>query len=63
MLRNARQMADRGLLRPGISASEVADVMFACTTSELYESLVMKRGWSVEGYGTFIARTFKANLL
>ncbi|MET3810689.1 AcrR family transcriptional regulator [Arthrobacter sp. UYEF3] len=63
MLRNARQMAARGLLRPGLNAFEAADVMFACTTSELYESLIMKRGWSAEQYGTFIARTLKANLL
>lgn len=63
MLHNARQMADRGLLRPGLSALEAADVMFACTTPELYESLVTKRGWSAERYGTFIAKTLKANLL
>ncbi|WP_284974927.1 TetR/AcrR family transcriptional regulator [Arthrobacter sp. efr-133-TYG-104] len=63
MLHNAQQMEARGLLRPGLSALEAADVMFACTTSELYESLVVKRGWSAERYGTFIARTLTANLL
>lgn len=63
MLRNARQMQARGFLRPSLSAPEAADVMFTCTSAELYESLVMKRGWSVERYGTFIARTLKANLL
>ncbi len=63
MLHNARQMAGRGLLRPGLNVTEAADVMFAFTTSELYESLVMKRGWSAERYGTFIARALASNLL
>ena len=63
MLRNARQMAARGLLHPRLNAIEAADIMFACTTSELYERLVIKRGWSAEQYGAFIAKTLKANLL
>ncbi|MFQ4149585.1 TetR/AcrR family transcriptional regulator [Arthrobacter sp. LAPM80] len=63
MLRNAQQIADRGLLRPGLGAQEAADIMFTCTTAELYENLVMKRGWSDQRYGTFIARTLEANLL
>lgn len=63
MLHNARQLVGRGLLRPGLSAREAADVMFTCTAAEIYEALVLKRGWSAERYGTFIARTLAANLL
>jgi AcrR family transcriptional regulator len=63
MLHNARQLAGRGLLRPGLSAREAADVMFTCTAAELYETLVLKRGWSAERYGTFVGRTLAANLL
>lgn len=63
MLHNARQLTARGLLRPGLSPEEAADVMFACTTSELFESLVLKRGWSAEQYGRFVASTLTANLL
>ena len=63
MLHNARRLVGRGLLRPGLSAREAADVMFTCTAAELYETLVLKRGWSVERYGTFIGRTLAANLL
>jgi hypothetical protein len=37
--------------------------MFTCTSAELYESLVLKRGWDAERYGSFIARTLAANLL
>ncbi|TQJ33408.1 TetR/AcrR family transcriptional regulator [Arthrobacter sp. SLBN-122] len=63
MLHNARQLVGRGLLRPGLGTAEAADVMFTSTTAELYETLVIKRGWSAERYGTFIARTLSANLL
>ncbi|MGN6406543.1 TetR/AcrR family transcriptional regulator [Sinomonas sp.] len=63
MLHNARQLVGRGLLRAGLGAEAAADVMFACTTAELYESLVLKRGWGAERYGEFIAATLAANLL
>ena len=63
MLHNARQLIGRGLLRPGMSPEEAADIMFACTTPELFETLVLKRGWSAEQYGRFIASTLAANLL
>lgn len=63
MLSNARQVKARGFLREGLSVLEAADVMFACTSADVYESLVIKRGWSAQQYGTFVARTLKANLL
>ncbi|BCW36225.1 hypothetical protein StoSoilA2_22810 [Arthrobacter sp. StoSoilA2] len=63
MLHNARQLIARGLLRPGLGAEEAADIMFACTTPELFESLVLKRGWSAGRYGRFIASALAANLL
>lgn len=63
MLHNASQISARGLLRPGLSADEAADIMFTCTTAELYESLVLKRGWSPQQYGHFVANTLRANLL
>lgn len=63
MLHNARRVVARGLLRPGLSAEEAADVMVASTSVGLYESLVLKRGWSAEKYGRFVARMLVANLL
>jgi AcrR family transcriptional regulator len=63
MLHNAHQMIARALLRPGLGPEEAADIMFACTTAELYESLVIKRGWTAERYGRFVAATLAANLL
>ncbi len=63
MLHNARQVLGRGVLRADLTEEEVADVMFTCTSAELYENLVLKRGWSAERYGRFITRTMTANLL
>lgn len=63
MLHNARQVLARGFLRADLTEEEAADVMFTCTSAELYENLVLKRGWSAERYGRFIARTLAANLL
>jgi len=63
MLHNARQVLGRGFLKTGLTEDEVADVMFTCTSAELYENLVIKRGWGAERYGRFIARTLAANLL
>lgn len=63
MLHNARQVLGRGFLRPGLTSDEVADVMFMSTSAELYETLVLKRGWSAERFGRLVARTLAANLL
>jgi AcrR family transcriptional regulator len=63
MLHNAHQVLGRGFLRPGLTAEEVADIMFMSTSAELYETLVLKRGWTAERFGHFMARTLAANLL
>jgi AcrR family transcriptional regulator len=63
MTHNAQQLADRGLLGRGVSAEMAADTMFTCTAPELYETLVVKRGWSPERYGRFVSTTLIAHLL
>ncbi|WP_314216082.1 TetR/AcrR family transcriptional regulator [Pseudarthrobacter equi] len=63
MLHNARQVLGRGFLRPGLTAEEVADVFFMSTSAALYETLVLKRGWSADRLGRFMARTLAAHLL
>ena len=63
MLHNAHQVLGRGLLKPGLTAEEVADVFFMSTSAELYETMVLKRGWTAERFGHLIARTLAANLL
>ncbi|AIY00070.1 hypothetical protein ART_0471 [Arthrobacter sp. PAMC 25486] len=63
MLHNARALASRGFLAPGVDVARAADIMFACTAPELHESLVGKCGWAPQEFGSFIAGTLAAALL
>ncbi|HET7723984.1 MAG TPA: TetR/AcrR family transcriptional regulator [Propionibacteriaceae bacterium] len=63
MLHNARQVLARGLLREGLSDTEVADVFFTVTSAGLYEVLVLQRGWTPERFGEFVAATLTATLV
>lgn len=63
MRHNARKLARRGLLREGVTAARAADVMWALVAPELYELLVMRRGWTPQQLGRFIAEVMAATLL
>jgi AcrR family transcriptional regulator len=63
MRRNARRLAAAGHLRDGIRATEAADVLWACSSPELYELLVHRRGWPLARYARFIADVMVAGLL
>lgn len=55
-----------GLARTGqlrVSTKEARDVLWTYHAPELYELLVVERGWSVTRYGKFIARALIAALL
>jgi AcrR family transcriptional regulator len=56
MADNARFLARAGHLRPGISRAEAADVLWALTSAELYELLVVRRGWSVKKWSDHLYR-------
>jgi hypothetical protein len=60
---NARGLASAGHLRPGITPDRVADVLWAYSSSELYELLVIRRGWPAERFGRFIADALSCALL
>ena len=59
----ARHLHDGGHLRPGVSVEEARDVLWTYNSAEVYELLVMKRGWSPERYGRWIADALIAALL
>ena len=60
---NARGLARAGHLRPGITVEQAADIAWAYSSPELYELLVIRRGWPAERYGQFIAEALIAALL
>ena len=55
MTDNARRLGRAGHLRPGITVARAADVLWTYSSQELYELLVLRRGWPVARYGRFIA--------
>lgn len=54
MRHHAVFLDERGYLRDGVSPEEATDVLWACSSAEFYELLVMQRGWSLEQFAGFI---------
>ena len=63
MTENARRLRDAGHLRAGITLTRAADMLWTYSSPELYELLVLRRGWSPERYGRFIAEAMISVLL
>jgi hypothetical protein len=63
MTSNARNLAAAGHLRDDITIEQAGEVMWTYSSPELYELLVITRGWPPERYGAFIAEAMIAALL
>jgi AcrR family transcriptional regulator len=63
MERNARRLYDHGDLRENVTLEQARDIMWTYSSPELYELLVLRRGWALEHYGRFIAEAMLAALL
>jgi AcrR family transcriptional regulator len=59
----ASVLAGRGALRSGVSKQEARDALWALNSPELYELLVLERGWSDRRYARWIAGQLTAALL
>lgn len=59
----ARHLDEGGHLRPGVSVEEARDVLSTYNSAEVYELLVMRRGWTPERYGRWVAGALAAALL
>ena len=55
MTLNARRLRDGGHLRDGMTVAQASDVLWTYSAPELYELLVLRRGWSRQRYGSFVA--------
>ena len=56
-------LRDRGHLRSGVSMAEARDVLWTCNSAELFQLLVLERGWSPKRFGAWVAETLKSALL
>ena len=63
MTHNARTLLNGGHLRKGITLDGATDVLWTYSSPELFELLVVRRGWSIERYGQFIGDAMIAALL
>jgi hypothetical protein len=52
---NARRLRTPGHLGAGITLAQAANVLWTYSAPELYELLVLRRGWSPKRYGRFVA--------
>lgn len=59
----ARHLQEGGHLRPGVSLEEARDVLWTYNSVELYDLLVLQRGWDPQRYGRWIAKALTAALL
>lgn len=63
MTANARRLHRRGLLRPGLSVDEAAEICWLYSSAEVYGRLVLDRGWSLDRYARFVGDALAAALL
>lgn len=59
----ASLLGRRGGLRPGVSKHQAKDVLWALNSPELYELLVLERGWTRRRYARWVASQMTAALL
>jgi AcrR family transcriptional regulator len=52
---HARFLKERGYLREGVTLAQATDILWTCTSDELYDLLVLQRGWSLPRFARFLA--------
>jgi AcrR family transcriptional regulator len=63
MTHNARSLANTGGLRADVAIERAGEILWTYSSPELYELLVLTRGWPLDDYGKFIADAMIAALL
>lgn len=58
----ARNLHAAGHIRDGVTIEQAADIMWTYTAPQLYELLVLTRGWSLTRFAAFIADALDAAL-
>ena len=63
MTLNAQKLVERGFLKDGLTVERAGEIMWAYTSAELYELLVLRRGWSAQQYGDFVGEAVAAAVI
>jgi AcrR family transcriptional regulator len=54
MRHHARFLKARGHLRDGVTVSDATDLLWICSSVEIYELMVMGRGWSTARFARYV---------
>ncbi len=60
---HAEFLAQRGYLRDEVTTSRATDILYTCSAVELYELLVLQRGWSLPEFAQFVSNFMISGLL
>jgi AcrR family transcriptional regulator len=60
---HARFLRRRGYLREDVSLAQATDILWTCTSDELYDLMVLQRGWSLPRFARWLADYMIATLL
>jgi AcrR family transcriptional regulator len=60
---NARALFERGDIRSDLTLDDARDILWTYSAPELYDLLVLRRGWSAERFGKLAAEQMIAALL
>jgi AcrR family transcriptional regulator len=60
---HARFLKRRGYLRDGVTLAQATDILWTCTSDELYDLLVTQRGWSLPRFARWLADFMTTALL
>ncbi len=63
MRHHAEFLAQRGYLRDGVTTTRASDILYTCSAVELYELLVLQRGWSLPEFAQFVSNFMISALL
>ncbi len=63
MRHHARFLEERGYLRPGVTVEEAAEVLWTSSSLEVYELLVLRRGWTLQRFARFVGDFMMTALL
>jgi AcrR family transcriptional regulator len=56
-------IAEKGALKPGLDVERAADILWTINHGDLWQHLVVRRGWTAEEFERWLADTFRALLL
>jgi len=63
MRHHAVFLAECGYLRDGVTTDRATDILYTCSSVELYELLVLQRGWTLPEFALFVADFMICGLL